>query len=66
MKKANLHSLDWMEQMMVRWICGVSLKDRKRSVDLYVEEMDVFKINDDDDYDNSRVSVWNNLRRIYD
>ena len=21
--------------MMVRWMCGVSLKDRKRSVDLY-------------------------------
>ena len=21
--------------MMVRWVCGVSLKDRKRSVDLY-------------------------------
>ena len=24
-----------MEQMMVRWMCGVSLEDRKRSVDLY-------------------------------
>ena len=24
-----------MERMMVRWMCGVSLKDRKRSVDLY-------------------------------
>ena len=23
------------EQMMVRWMCGVSLKNRKRSVDLY-------------------------------
>ena len=23
------------ERMMVRWMCGVSLKDRKRSVDLY-------------------------------
>ena len=32
MKAENLHSL---ERMMVRWICGVSLKDRKYSVDLY-------------------------------
>ena len=35
MKKANLQSLERTEQMMVRWMCGVSLKDRKRSVDLY-------------------------------
>ena len=27
MKKANLHSLERMERMMVRWMCGVSLKD---------------------------------------
>ena len=36
-KKANLQSLERTEvteQMMVRWICGVSLKDRKSSVDL--------------------------------
>ena len=24
-----------MERMMVRWMCGVSLQDRKRSVDFY-------------------------------
>ena len=35
MKKANLQSLERTERMMVRWMCGVSLKDRKRSVDLY-------------------------------
>ena len=43
MKKANLHSLGSGEkddgemdvQMMVRWMGRVSLKDRKRSVDLY-------------------------------
>ena len=35
MKKANLYSLERMERMMVRWMCGVSLKDTKRSVDLY-------------------------------
>ena len=34
MKKANLQSLERTERMMVRWMCGVSLKDRKRSVDL--------------------------------
>ena len=34
-KKANLHSLERTERMMVRWKCGVSLKDRKCSVDLY-------------------------------
>ena len=35
MKVENLHSLERAERMMVRWICGVSLKDRKRSEDLY-------------------------------
>ena len=35
MKKANLQSLERTERMMVRWMCGVSLKDRRRSVDLY-------------------------------
>ena len=35
MKRANLQSLERTERMMVRWMCGVSLKDRKRSVDLY-------------------------------
>ena len=35
MKEANLQSLERTERMMVRWMCGVSLKDRKRSVDLY-------------------------------
>ena len=31
MKAENLHSLERAECMMVRWKCGVSLKDRKRS-----------------------------------
>ena len=35
MKKASLHSLERTEWMMVRWMCGVSLKDRKCSVDSY-------------------------------
>ena len=35
MKAENLHSLKRMEQIRVRWMCGVSLKDRKHSVDLY-------------------------------
>ena len=35
MKKSNLHSLERMERMMVRWMCGVLLKDRNSSVDLY-------------------------------
>ena len=35
MKKANQQSLERTEWMMVRWMCEVSLKDRKRSVDLY-------------------------------
>ena len=34
MKIANLQSLERLERMMVRWMCGVS-RDRKRSVDLY-------------------------------
>ena len=33
MKVANLLSMEKTEWM--RWMCGVSLKDRKRSVDLY-------------------------------
>ena len=32
MKRANLYSLERVERMMVRWMCGVLLKDRKRSV----------------------------------
>ena len=35
MKIANLQSLERREWMMVRWMCGVSLKDRKHSMDLY-------------------------------
>ena len=35
MKAENLHSLERAEHMMVRRMCGVSLKDRKRSEDLY-------------------------------
>ena len=35
MKAENLCSLERTERMMVRWMCGVSLKDRKRSEDLY-------------------------------
>ena len=35
MKKANLQSLERTERMMVRWMCMVSLKDIKRSVNLY-------------------------------
>ena len=35
MKAENLHSLERTDRMMVRWMCGVSLKDKKRSVDLY-------------------------------
>ena len=35
MKAENLHSLERAERMMVRWMCGVSLKDRKRSEILY-------------------------------
>ena len=35
MKVENLRSLERAERMMVRWMCGVSLKDQVRSVDLY-------------------------------
>ena len=35
MKVANLQSLERTELIMMRWMCGVSLKDRKCSVDLY-------------------------------
>ena len=35
MKAENLHSLERAQRMMVRWMCGVSLKDRKRSEVLY-------------------------------
>ena len=35
MKAENLQSLGRAERMMVRWMCGVSLKDRRRSEDLY-------------------------------
>ena len=35
MKRENLRSLESTERMMVRWMCGVSLKDRKHSLDLY-------------------------------
>ena len=35
MKAENLHSLKRTVQTLVRWMCGVSLKDRKRSVNLY-------------------------------
>ena len=33
-KKANLQSLERTERMMMRRMCQVSLKDRKRNVDL--------------------------------
>ena len=35
MEAENLNGLERMQRMMVRCMCGVSLKDRKRSVDLY-------------------------------
>ena len=35
MKAKNLQSLGRAEGMMVRWMCGVSLKDRKQSEVLY-------------------------------
>ena len=35
MKAENLHSQERAEHMIVRWMCGVSLKDRKRSEVLY-------------------------------
>ena len=31
MKADDLKSLERTERMMVRWMCGVSLKDRRRS-----------------------------------
>ena len=34
MKADDLKSLEMTERMMVRWMCGVSVKDRKRSEDL--------------------------------
>ena len=34
MKADDLRSLERTERMTVRWMCGVSLKDRKRSEDL--------------------------------
>jgi hypothetical protein len=35
MKIADLNRLERTERMMVRWMCGVSLKDRHSTVDLY-------------------------------
>ena len=35
MKVDDLDRLERMERMMVRWMCGVSLKDRRSSADLY-------------------------------
>ena len=35
MKVDDLDRLERTERMMVRWMCGVSLKDRRSSVDLY-------------------------------
>ena len=35
MKAENLHSLERAERMMVRWMCGMSLKDRRHSENLY-------------------------------
>ena len=34
MKANDLRSLERTERMMVRWMCGVSLKDRRCSEDL--------------------------------
>ena len=34
MKVEDLYRLERTERMMVRWMCGVTLKDRKRSEDL--------------------------------
>ena len=33
-KAENLHSLERTECVMMRWMCGVSLKDKKQSEDL--------------------------------
>ena len=38
MKAENLHSLEKI-YMMVRWMCGVSLRDRKQSEDMYVQSI---------------------------
>ena len=35
MKVDDLDRLERTERMMVRWMCGVSLKNRRSSVDLY-------------------------------
>ena len=35
MKAEKLHSLKSAKGLMVRWMCGVSLKDSKCRVDLY-------------------------------
>ena len=35
MKVENLHSLERMERMMVRWMCSVTLKNRVPSANLY-------------------------------
>ena len=35
MKVADMNRLERTERMMVRWICGVSLKDRNVTADLY-------------------------------
>ena len=45
-KAENLHSLERTERMMVRWICGVSLKERKRSVDLYYSLLGIHILTD--------------------
>ena len=36
MKVENWHSLERTERMMVRWMCGVTLKNRVHSADLYI------------------------------
>ena len=35
MEAENLHGLERAERIMVRWMLGVSLKDRRCSMDLY-------------------------------
>ncbi|XP_065664790.1 uncharacterized protein LOC136086422 [Hydra vulgaris] len=32
--KVDVQRLEWTEKMMIRWMCGVTLKDKKRSHDL--------------------------------
>jgi len=34
MRVEGVHGLERAERMMVRWMCGVTLKDRRRSEDL--------------------------------